>query len=332
MNATVHQSLLNYVGESDSEEREKEEGMVRKGIKGEGGGEINEVLERVQCMTLRKGATIKRGEEISSEKYDLWRQEQKRRAARLGKQLKSRWELQELIEEQLNRFRSHYNHAMVPIQLKDVAELLMPRWTPPHELAALSWLGDWRPSAILDLICGLVCPSTSLSSSSSSLSNSGGIERLLSQVIHEIRIEESIIDEEMSEIQATCILHLPFASLNKRQSGGSTLGFIQEEFKKIERVITKAQQLRYKTLELAVKKVLSQTDAAQFLVAFAEIQDVIHQVAEQLKLRKVLVTLPTKASRPKLTAANLRINLNKPESVNRKYTQDFTLLSSCPDL
>lgn len=142
---------------------------------------------------------------------------------------------------------------MVPIQLKDVSELLVPRWTPPHELAALSWLGDWRPSSILELIRSTICPSSSISSSSSSQSTSGGIERLLSQVIHEARIEEAIIDEEMSEIQATCILHLPFASLNKKQSGGSALGFIKEELKKIDRVINKAQQLRFSFIVIKMR-------------------------------------------------------------------------------
>ena len=52
-----------------------------------------------------------------------------------------------------------------------------------------------------------------------------------------------VTDEEMAEIQATCILHLPFVSFNI-QSGGAALACVQLEFKKIERVITKAQQLR----------------------------------------------------------------------------------------
>lgn len=113
----------------------------------------------------------------------------------------------------------------------------MPKWTPPHELAALYWLGDWRPTAILDLIFGLA--------ETSYLSDSGVIvERLLSQVVNDIRIEERIIDEELSEIRAKCVLHLPFGRKKRKQSGCSALSFIQKEFKKIERVITKAQQLR----------------------------------------------------------------------------------------
>lgn len=46
-----------------------------------------------------------------------------------------------------------------------------------------------------------------------------------------------------------------------------------------------------KALELAVKKVLSQSDAAEFLVAFVGIQDVIHEVSMKYKTRKVPVCI-----------------------------------------
>ena len=174
------------------------------------------------------------------EKQSLWRQEQKNRAARLEKQLRARWELEELIEEQLNRFCAHYNQAMVPTRLKDVAQLLMPKW-PPQELASLTWLGDWRPSAMLDLVRGLACSSLS---SASYLSDLMDNKQLLSKLVHEMHIEEAILDEEMAEIQATCILHLPFNPMNN-WSGGSALECVQSEFKKIEHVITKAQNLRF---------------------------------------------------------------------------------------
>lgn len=227
------------------------------------------------------------GEEVSRGKYGLWRQEQNTRAARLEKQLKARGEIEELIEDQLNRFPSNYDRTVFPARLKDVPKLLMPKWLLPHELTTLAWLGDWRPSCILDLVHALV-QSSSFSLSSSS-SNSNGVERLLAQLTHEIRIEEAIINEEMAEIQATCIIHLPFAT---------ALSCIQSEFKKIERVITKAQQLRFKALELAVKKVSRQSDAAEFLVAFAGIQDVIHQLAAKQKLPRGPAILPALAFGP----------------------------------
>ncbi|KAK8678834.1 hypothetical protein V6N13_144314 [Hibiscus sabdariffa] len=42
-------------------------------------------------------------------------------------------------------------------------------------------------------------------------------------------------------------------------------------FEKIALVITKAQKLRFKALELLVKKLLNQTEAAEFLVALSEV-------------------------------------------------------------
>ena len=70
-----------------------------------------------------------------------------------------------------------------------------------------------------------------------------GIEQALSQLIHEIGIEEAVLDEEMAEIQANCVLHLPFGTV-KNRSGWPDLARVQSEFKKIHRVITKAQNLR----------------------------------------------------------------------------------------
>ena len=176
-------------------------------------------------------------EELFGAKHGLWRQEQKSRAAKLEKQLKARREIEALIEEQLNRFHAHYNQAMVLSHLEDVSKLLMPQWAAPQELAILSWLGDWRPSSSLELLHGLA--------PSSFLSDSTAREQVLSQLIHEIRIEEAIIDEEMAEIQATCVLYLPFAPVKSNKSGGSALHDIKSEFKKIARVITKAQKLRF---------------------------------------------------------------------------------------
>lgn len=297
MKRTPSQLQLKCSEDNDYEKGEETKGMLPgKEIEGEeDDDEIDDIAARVQCMSIHKREPTKRGEEVSWEKYGLWRQEQKSRTARLEKQLKSRWALEELIDEQLNRYHAHYNRAMVPTRIKDVSHLLMPKWAPPHELASLSWMGDWRPSAILDLLRALTHSWSSLSSSS--FSDSIGVERILSQVTHEIRIEEAVIDEEMAEIQATCVLHLPFAPVKKQLGLGSAaaLACVQSEFKKIERVITKAQQLRFKALELVVKKVLGQTDAAEFLVSFAGIHDTIHQFAAHQRFRKGPVSLPVKA-------------------------------------
>ncbi|KAL8114255.1 hypothetical protein AgCh_021198 [Apium graveolens] len=51
--------------------------------------------------------------------------------------------------------------------------------------------------------------------------------------------------------------------------------------------IAEAQKLRYKVLEFIVKNVLSQIDVAEFLVAFAGIQDSIPQISRDQRMLKV---------------------------------------------
>lgn len=199
-----------------------------------------------------------------------WRQEQKKIRLRIEKELKARYQLEELIQEQLNRYKT---------------TILML----PHELAAISWLGDWRPSLIIHLL-QLLMPHSSN-------------HHLLSQLLHDVRIEEAIIDGQMAELQA----HPPF-------SPNSSM--MNHHFNKIHSLISKAQHLRstcihrfftclnvfhliftycahhrFNTLEMAVNKVLNLTDAAKFLVAFSGIQDAIHHSAHQQRL-KGLPNLP----------------------------------------
>lgn len=278
---------MKYPDEDEDEVQEGNGGLSRRDPVEGGGYAIEDIAEKLQfqCIGLYKRDITKRGEELTFEKNGLWRQEQKGRTARLEKQLRVRWELEEIIEEQLNRFHAHYNLDMVPTRLKDIAQLLTPNWTPPDELASVTWFGDWRPSAVLELVRGL---------SVSSFPICTGTEQLLLQLIHEIRIEEAILDEEMAEIQSTCILYLPFAPINI-QSGGSALACVHSEFKKIERVITKAQRLRFQALELVLKKILNEIDAAEFLVAFEGIQDAVHQFAANQRFQKGPVTMPVKA-------------------------------------
>ncbi|CAH2037544.1 unnamed protein product [Thlaspi arvense] len=245
--------------------------------------------ERTQAWRSHQHDSARKGDEPAGDLYELWRQEQNSIAARLDKELKSRWELDELIEEQLSGYGSHYYKAMVSTSLKDVSNLLMPTWLPPHELAAVSWLGDWRPTSILDLLRILAAQNPSFSLSESS-------ERILSQLLREIRIEEAVIDEEYAEIQATCVLHLPFSPLCNAQSQEEALLSVQGLFGNIHKVISKAQRLRYKVLELVMKKLLNQTDTAEFVVAFAGIQDAIHQFGEHKKLKKLYPAVPLKGS------------------------------------
>ncbi|PWA97699.1 DOG1 domain-containing protein [Artemisia annua] len=235
--------------------------------------------EQIRCLSLHQQDSPKLGERSSWKMYRPWRQERNHRSASLEKQLKA---LEERIDKQLKRFQAQYSRASSLILPKDIAELLMPKSTPPLELTTLSWFGDWRPSSILDLLSSLIKSTPTLASS---LAHAGATEKAISQMIHDLRIEEAIIDEEMTEIQANCILNLPFALAQEKHSG-TALDQVNAELKKVHRLIVKAQNFRINALETVVKKVLCQSDAAEFLVAFGGIQETVHQFSRDYKMRK----------------------------------------------
>ncbi|KAL2928455.1 hypothetical protein RDABS01_023209 [Bienertia sinuspersici] len=230
---------------------------------------------RVTCMTFYS----RRRNSLKS------KQEQKDKDALLRRQVKAKCSLEVLFDKQLKR----YNQSLIPNKLEDATQLLA---SPPLELVSVGWLGDWRPSAILELLKSLAHSSYL----SSSLAESTDTDRMLSQLIREIRIEEAIIDEEMAEIQATCILHLPFGPTSRvTTSSMAPMECAQSQLMKIKQVTAKAQQLRCKVLELIVKKVLNKADAGEFLVAFTGIQDIVHQFAARQKLQKGPVNVSVKS-------------------------------------
>ncbi|CAH9083069.1 unnamed protein product [Cuscuta europaea] len=231
----------------------------------------SEIAPRITCMPIQKRQPYKRCEEYCGDEYGQWRMEQMKGAERLEKELKGRWSMEDLIDEQVKRFQAQY--SSIPTKLiKDVAEVLMPKWAPPRELAALSWLGDWRPSAIPRLLHSLIHAGT--------LPESRAVKTVLPLLMEELRAEEAVIEEEMAEIQANCIFHLPLGMMRKKKGGVAALACVHTEFKKVHQVLIKAQNLRVKAMHVSVKKVVSPpTDAAQFLVAFARLQDLIHQHA-----------------------------------------------------
>ncbi|KAL7099689.1 hypothetical protein ACP275_09G100600 [Erythranthe tilingii] len=277
MKRAPSQSMLRHFQEVDEDddgddvdEEEEELGMKGKSVR-----EVDSISEQAARMSVHDKRQVKKLYEysFSGEKHGTWKHEQRIIASKLKKQLKARWEIHKLIEHHLSLFRFHHAQPS-STKMSDVANILKPKWAPPHELAALYWFGDWRPSTILHLLHSL----------SHSLWDPLGVDRALSQLINDIRIEEAVLDEEMAEIQSNCVLQLPFGFGPVKN--GPHLDCVRSEFKKIHRVVVKAQNLRMKALELALKKVLSQTDAAEFLVAFVGIQDLIHDCSVKYKTRK----------------------------------------------
>lgn len=212
-----------------------------------------------------------------SEAYGQWREERRTNAWRMERQLRVRWALDQLIDSELARFDAHFNQSMLPARPRDVGRLLLPPWKLPLENAALSWLGDWRPSAILSLIPLLAANSALLPLSPRAL-------RALAEAARRIRVHEAVLEEEAAEYQTTCVLDLPFG--RRRGTGcGAAARAAAAEVRKMERVVERAQGLRFRALEVAVKGVLDRTQAAEFLVAFAGIQELVHRQAARWRAR-----------------------------------------------
>ncbi|CAO2815420.1 unnamed protein product [Amaranthus hypochondriacus] len=262
-----------------TEEDEDEDGFlkIRKGIQ-------NHNTATVGCMTFYSHRRHSRKSGSSGKK------EQKSKEAIAGRKHKENRDSENLFDNK--SFKRFYQSKT---NSEDVAQMLAPIWAPPLEMMAVGWLGDWRPSSILELL-RLLASSSYLSPSSA---DSAETDRIIAQLIHEIRIEETIIDEEMTEIQANCILHLPLrpptncATTSFNDTGDHDC--VQFELKKIKQVVTKAQQLRYKVLELVSNKVLNEVEAGKFLVAFSGIQDIVHKFAANQKLQKGPVSVSIKA-------------------------------------
>ncbi|EPS57565.1 hypothetical protein M569_17252 [Genlisea aurea] len=143
--------------------------------------------------------------------------------------------MRRLVADHVLRYRAHYSPApaLTPIKISDLADLLFPQWAPAHEQAAVFWMGEWRPTSILNLVSSLA----------QSFDDPIQAHKTLAQLAHQVRIEEAVIDEEMTEIQANCVFHLPFGT-TKDDGSGSGLRRIGSEFNKIRRVVVKAQKLR----------------------------------------------------------------------------------------
>ncbi|RZC58748.1 hypothetical protein C5167_006051 [Papaver somniferum] len=177
--------------------------------------------------------------------------------------------LEDLIQEQLSRFDGHYSRALGQRRrLKDMSQILMPtKCRHPVELACLSWYGNWRPS-ILSLVQSFSRTPKSSSSSSGTTASTP-------------------LSRSERKFKLIVYFTLPFKKASKRTSSiASDLACVYSEFKKIDRVYNQAQKLRYRTLELVVKKLLNQSQAAEFLVAFAGIQEMVHEFAVCRNVRR----------------------------------------------
>uniref|UniRef100_A0A1D1YQ42 DNA primase n=1 Tax=Anthurium amnicola TaxID=1678845 RepID=A0A1D1YQ42_9ARAE len=240
-------------------------------------GDYLQRRDAASCMGFLKHECSARRREHLSAAYGQWRSAQRAVASRMERQLQARWVLDEQIEAHLALMNAHYNRSILPGRPRDVAHLLMPQGKPTMENAATSWLGDWRPSAILSLVPRLVAAGLTPRA-----------HRYLSEAKRHLLIEEAVMDEQMAEHQSICILFLQGGSgmrpltappWDRGRGPKKMLGRVVELMRKVAAVVEKAQRLRYQAVEVTVRQVLDQAQAAEFLVALTGVQDAVHRMA-----------------------------------------------------
>lgn len=209
--------------------------------------------------------------------HEEWRESQRSTVTQISRQLQTKWALNSIINAQLGRLQAHYTRTMLPSHPRDVPRLLFPlwNWKPPFLITSISWLGDtWRPSSILSLVIP-------------TLSSPIGTPRSLHFLEESIRrfcIQEAVLEEEMAEYQSMSVLNLRAAIKTQKRKGGgrssSKMETVCKEIRKVECVMQRAQKLRYKAVEVAVRGgVLEETQAAEFLLALAGVEEAVEHQA-----------------------------------------------------
>ncbi|XP_072970243.1 uncharacterized protein [Typha angustifolia] len=231
------------------------------------------LVEPITCFSFLKLYDCSKPTPADSPAGDRWRAAQRASALRLERRLRARFALDDLVDAELARLRLHYHHhrhGKPSSSPREVSRLLFPPWNPPLFNAALSWLGDWRPSTILALIPSLAAASPS----SSALTNlSPRAHRSISEAVKRLRAHEAVIESEVGKYQARCAVRMG----SKEE--------VMKEMGKMETVVRRANGLRYRALEVAVNDVLERTQAAEFLAAFAGVEVILHRTAERWRAR-----------------------------------------------
>ncbi|XP_078443028.1 seed dormancy control protein [Wolffia australiana] len=110
---------------------------------------------------------------------------------------------------------------------------------PPLIVAAATWLGGWRPSAILSIAPFLA---------GEPAGPNRYCRRFLDRAIRRFKTEEAFLDEKLTGLRSTSLLHVD-------TNAKSALANLAKE----------AQRLRHVAVEIAVHRVLNGQQAAEFL-------------------------------------------------------------------
>ncbi|XP_062199146.1 uncharacterized protein LOC133901706 [Phragmites australis] len=167
------------------------------------------------------------------------------------------------ITADLARLRARYSRLAggPPVRPRDVPSLVARPDDPPLAVAALSWLGDdLRPSCMLLALLPALFPSLPAHA-----------RHALSAAARRLHAREAALDGEVAEYQSTYAMKL---ACEKTKDGVAETA--AEEMCKMARAARRANKLRWRAVEAAVKEVLSPVQAKEFLKA---VEDVAGKVA-----------------------------------------------------
>ncbi|CAL5080383.1 unnamed protein product [Urochloa decumbens] len=158
------------------------------------------------------------------------------------------------ITADLARLRARYSRlaAGPPVRPRDVPGLVARPDDPPLAVSALSWLGgDLRPSCILLALLPALFPLLP-----------SHARHALSAASRRLSAREAALDGEVAEYQSTYATKL---AREKAKDGVAVTA--AEEMCKMARAARRADKLRWRAVEAAVREVLAPPQAREFLKA-----------------------------------------------------------------
>ncbi|KAL5200835.1 hypothetical protein ABZP36_035189 [Zizania latifolia] len=186
------------------------------------------------------------------------------------------------ITADLTRLRARYSGLATgpPVRPRDVPCLIARTDDPPLAIAALSWLGgDLRPSCILLTLLPAVFPSLPAHARHS-----------LSAAARRLHARESALDGEVAEYQSTYAMKM---ACEKTKDGVAEMA--AEEMCKMARAARRADKLRWRAVEAAVKEVLTPAQAKEFLKAVEDVAGKAARHGARWHARTGSVSVPVEA-------------------------------------
>ncbi|KAF8656509.1 hypothetical protein HU200_060678 [Digitaria exilis] len=186
------------------------------------------------------------------------------------------------INADLARLRARYSRlaAGPPVRPRDVPGLVARPDDPALAVSALSWLGgDLRPSCMLLALLPALFPSLP-----------SHARHALSAAARRLSAREAALDGEVAEYQSTYAMKL---ACEKTKDGVAETA--AEEMCKMARAARRADKLRWRAVEAAVKEVLAQAQAREFLKAVEDVGGKVARHGTRWHARAGTLTVPVEA-------------------------------------